>query len=405
MLSGDGVALVVVPRARVVTADRASGWQVEDLSAFFSEAGLAPLQAFGAEVDPTELRDVLAPRDRATFRALSAFHPPELIDALLGPLYPEVARKVLVVCGKAAGEVPPVPALEPRGRKRRGAKRDGLLAVGDLFEERYYVERFVRAGSQGEVYRARDNVLDEPVALKLLTAYEAGRCLERLRAEAAVAGRLAGPELPRWLGAGRGPPPPSGYRVYGWVEGESLSQRLRAAGAVGLPLAARIARDLLRVLDRMERARLGPERAAAHGDVRVRNVILRPDGGACLIDFGLARPVERPKEPEPGRYPTDAIAPARDRFDAGAVIFEAAVGRPPWPGPADRGDKQAPDFPYGEGEATWPWPADDVPEPLRALVTGLLTTDPERRFSSAAAARAQAEQVWADLAGGADAAS
>src|SRR6266851_4462766 len=75
------------------------------------------------------------------------------------------------------------------------------------------------------------------------------------------------------------------YRAQGLVEGEPLSDRLRA-GAIDEAEARAIARQLLQILGYLH------EHGIVHRDVKPANVLRRPDGTLALVDFGAARALE-----------------------------------------------------------------------------------------------------------------
>jgi len=79
----------------------------------------------------------------------------------------------------------------------------------------------------------------------------------------------------------------------------------------------------------------------AHGDVKARNVLFAADGGARLVDFSAARPLESPATPSTPAYnlPARGSPSVRDAdcFALAALAFELAAGRLPY-GPAGAAD-------------------------------------------------------------------
>ena len=153
------------------------------------------------------------------------------------------------------------------------------IAVGELLKDRYRLERTLGRGGMAAVWLGHDEVLDRPVAVKVLAdtiASDPG-FVTRFRREATTA---AGPTHPNLVGvydfSEEGERP---YLVMQFVPGESLAERLER----GEPLdRAKLARELLQALDHIHRAGI------LHRDVKPGNVILEPDGTAKLIDFGIA---------------------------------------------------------------------------------------------------------------------
>ena len=79
------------------------------------------------------------------------------------------------------------------------------------------------------------------------------------------------------------------------VEGEDLSQRIRAAGALPLDEALPIARQIAEALAEAH------DRGIIHRDLKPANIKVRPDGTVKILDFGLAKafdPEAGSREPE-----------------------------------------------------------------------------------------------------------
>src|SRR2546429_1363034 len=116
-----------------------------------------------------------------------------------------------------------------------------FLALQELLAGRYSIERELGRGGMGIVLLARDVALDRPVAIKLLPPYLASRPDERERflQEARTAAGLAHPNIvPIHLVESRGD---LVFFVMGFVDGETLRDRVERAG----PLSPRLAMKLL----------------------------------------------------------------------------------------------------------------------------------------------------------------
>jgi serine/threonine-protein kinase len=153
------------------------------------------------------------------------------------------------------------------------------IAVGELLKDRYRLERTLGRGGMAAVWLGHDEVLDRPVAVKVLAdtiASDPG-FVTRFRREATTAAGLTHPNLVGVYDFSEEGERP--YLVMQFVPGESLAERLER----GEPLdRAKLARELLQALDHIHRAGI------LHRDVKPGNVILEPDGTAKLIDFGIA---------------------------------------------------------------------------------------------------------------------
>ena len=98
---------------------------------------------------------------------------------------------------------------------------------GTVLSGRYRLESKLGSGGMSTVYLAQDEILDRPVAVKLLhreISDEADQ-LERFRREARAAARLSHPNLVSVIDAGEDEGRP--YIVFEYVEGETLKQRIQ----------------------------------------------------------------------------------------------------------------------------------------------------------------------------------
>ena len=147
---------------------------------------------------------------------------------------------------------------------------------------RYLVERELGRGAMGVVYLARCIETDKMVALKTcLPSGEGVEDLLRFRREIDLMQALDHPRLVRVYSAGR-----HGrlyYYAMEFIDGITLAQRLRQAGATSERLALRILEALAEALAELHRHEL------IHRDVKPANVLIHRSRGPILTDFGLAR--------------------------------------------------------------------------------------------------------------------
>jgi eukaryotic-like serine/threonine-protein kinase len=156
-----------------------------------------------------------------------------------------------------------------------------MLATGTRLKERYRLERLLGHGGMASVWLADDEVLDRPVAIKVLSDAIASdpEFVARFRREARVAAGLSHPNLIGIYDYAEGEERP--YLVMEYVPGENLAERLAGGGEVD---AERLALALLGALAHIHHGGI------LHRDVKPQNVLLAPDGGVKLIDFGIALP-------------------------------------------------------------------------------------------------------------------
>jgi serine/threonine protein kinase len=150
----------------------------------------------------------------------------------------------------------------------------------------YEVTGQIGVGGMGQVYRARDTKLNRDVALKVLPdslASDADR-LARLTREAQTLASLNHPNIAHIHGLEES----HGVRalVMELVEGDDLSQRI-ARGAIPLDEALPIARQIAEALEAAHEAGI------IHRDLKPANIKVREDGTVKVLDFGLAKAMER----------------------------------------------------------------------------------------------------------------
>src|SRR5437016_8362991 len=215
-----------------------------------------------------------------------------------------------------------------------------FLALQELLAGRYSIERELGRGGMGIVLLARDVALDRPVAIKLLPPHLATRPDERERflQEARTAAGLSHPNIvPIHLVEARGD---LVFFVMGFVDGETLRDRVERAG----PLSPRLAMKLLQEVAWALGA--AHQRGVIHRDVKPDNIMIeRATERAVVTDFGIALGSRAGKAESPGgaitgtaRYmspeqacgePVDARS---DLYSLGATFFYALTGRAPFEG-------------------------------------------------------------------------
>ena len=155
-----------------------------------------------------------------------------------------------------------------------------MARVVELLGDRYELEELVGSGGMGEVFRARDLLLERVVAVKRPSASFTGSTRERFRREARAAARLNHPHVVAvydWGEAGD-----SSYIVMEHVEGRSLRAVLREQGALE---PAEVARVGAQIADALAHAH---SKGVIHRDVKPSNVLLTITGSVKVTDFGIA---------------------------------------------------------------------------------------------------------------------
>ncbi|BDG02158.1 serine/threonine-protein kinase [Anaeromyxobacter oryzae] len=260
------------------------------------------------------------------------------------------------------------------------------LAPGDVVG-RFELVREVGRGGFGVVFEARDRELGRLVAFKAMRPSRArADALEKpLREEAEAAARLNHPNVVTLHDFGIHDSTP--YLILELLRGETLQQRLLREVVLPPGEAIRIALAVARGLEHAH------AQGVLHRDLKPGNVFLTDSGGVKLLDFGLARLLDRASlaggtpaymAPEQLRgEPGDARA---DVFGAAVVLFQTLAGRLPFPVVDGRTTVLDPGPPPS-------LPLEDAPPELAALLAGALSKDPAGRPQSAAALREALEGV------------
>ncbi|HEV7843299.1 MAG TPA: serine/threonine-protein kinase, partial [Pyrinomonadaceae bacterium] len=152
----------------------------------------------------------------------------------------------------------------------------------------YKILELLGRGGMGEIYLAEDAKLDRKVALKLLPAQwtEDANRLARFQREARAASALNHPNILTIYEIGEA----DGvhFIVTEFIEGETLRQRMQALMKLEeiFDVAIQIASALA----------AAHEAGIIHRDIKPENIMLRRDGIIKVLDFGLAKLVERREE-------------------------------------------------------------------------------------------------------------
>ncbi|MDQ3082365.1 MAG: serine/threonine protein kinase, partial [Gemmatimonadota bacterium] len=145
----------------------------------------------------------------------------------------------------------------------------------------YTIDREIGGGGMSRVFAATDIALDRSVVIKVLEPdLVAGVNVERFRREIQVAAKLQHAYIVPLLSAGVTDVLP--YYTMPLVEGESLRVVLRTRGALPIPEAVRLLRDIAEALS------YAHEHGIVHRDIKPENVLVT-DYHAVVTDFGVAK--------------------------------------------------------------------------------------------------------------------
>ena len=214
------------------------------------------------------------------------------------------------------------------------------LQLGQVLDNRYRIDRLIGRGGMGAVYLAHDEVLDELVALKVVSSlhcHDPAESADRFRREASAARRVMSPNVIRIhdLGQTR-----SGllYISMEHFAGRTLSDVLKTRG----PLPLSELRDIVgQVCDGLGAAH---DAGVVHRDLKPQNILVGERRAVKIIDFGLAKStflrgmtatgliMGTPHYMSPEQIKGDDVGAASDIYALGAVTFHAATGQPPFDG-------------------------------------------------------------------------
>ena len=182
------------------------------------------------------------------------------------------------------------------------------------------------AGGMGEVYRARDSKLNRDVALKILPARftDDAERMARFRREAQVLASLNHPNI----GSIYGLEESNNLRVLvlELVDGPTLADRI-TQGAIPLEEVLVIARQIAGALA------YAHEKGVTHRDLKPANIKITPEGNVKVLDFGLAKVLEGPKnlDSDPSQSPTYGNPTSLEGMILGTAAYmspEQARGKP-----------------------------------------------------------------------------
>ncbi len=178
----------------------------------------------------------------------------------------------------------------------------------------YQVIAKLGEGGMGEVYRAKDSKLKREVALKVLPADVANdrERMARFQREAEVLASLNHPHIAQIYGI------EDNALVMELVEGEDLAERLKR-GAIPLDEALPIAKQIAEALEAAH------EQGIIHRDLKPANIKVRPDGTVKVLDFGLAKALDRSEGDDLGRRPADAEASALQTITSPAMTMRGMI--------------------------------------------------------------------------------
>jgi serine/threonine-protein kinase len=272
--------------------------------------------------------------------------------------------------------VDPRATPQPRGHR---------FAPGAIVGGRYRLVALLGRGGMGEVYRADDLTLDQPVALKFLPVTESAggaddaERLAQLHNELRVARQVSHKNVCRVYDLGDA----DGRRfiTMEYVDGEDLGSLLRRIGHIPHDKAIQIARQLCAGVAAAH------ERGVLHRDLKPANVMIDGEGNVRITDFGIATPIRdthaglagTPQYLAPELLHGQPASVKSDIYALGLVLFEIFTGRRAYDARTIADAKQV----HETSTITLPSAlVRDLDPAVERVILRCLERDPERRPAS-----------------------
>ena len=213
----------------------------------------------------------------------------------------------------------------------------GAFVPGTLMAGRYRIVARVGRGGMGEVYRADDLKLGQPVALKFLPLElerdEVAR--ERLLGEVRLARTISHPNVCRVYDLGEvaagGSTPARAFLTMEYIDGEDLASLLRRIGRLPAAKALEVARQLCAGLSAAH------DKGVLHRDLKPANIMIDGRGQARIADFGIAVEATPDADATDGAGTLAYMAPERfagkpatvqsDLYALGLILYETYTGK------------------------------------------------------------------------------
>jgi len=244
-----------------------------------------------------------------------------------GPLTVNFEKPVVAMARQIFGDAPAATAETVVTHRRD--RDEVLFAPGHTVGARYRIVSFLGRGGMGEVYRADDLKLGQPIALKFLPKAFASdpRRLARFTNEVRLAREISHPNVCRVFDIGE--TDGCQFLAMEYVDGETLESLVRRIGQLPREKAFDVAAQLCAGLSAAH------DRGVLHCDLKPANIMIDGRGQVRIVDLGIA--VERgddgrqiagtPAYMAPEQIAGDAVTEQTDVFALGVVLFELFTGQ------------------------------------------------------------------------------
>jgi len=258
--------------------------------------------------------------------------------------------------------------------------------IGKILGNRYQILEKISGGGMADVYKARCNLLNRIVAIKILKPEfaEDEDFVRRFRMEAQAAASLSHPNIVGIYDVGQ----ENGlyYIVMEYVEGNTLKDLIKQKAPLPVTEVIEMGIQICEALDCAHKNRI------VHRDIKSQNIMITSDGRIKVTDFGIARATGGTTitntgnvfgsvqyfSPEQAR--SDKVDERSDLYSVGIVLYEAFTGRLPFNGetPVSIALKQIQEKPELISNILH-----GFPKQLEVIVQKCLAKSPEDRYQSA----------------------
>ena len=267
------------------------------------------------------------------------------------------------------------------------------VQVGEVLDERFRIEGVISRSGMASIYKAKDLLTEETVAVKVPhVQFESdSSSFARFQREAEIGKMLNHPNILRFINVTNQSRP---YIAMEYLDGRTLSTIMDEVRPLPIGDAVQIASALCDALAHMH------EHKVVHRDLKPQNIMICQDGSIRIMDFGIAKASEMRRITFAGFSPAmgtpDYMAPEQvkgrrgdertDIYSLGAILYEMTTGRVPFEGPNPfvvmnsriTGDPIAPRKVNPE-----------ISPELEEIILHAMEREPFRRYASAAAMKAE----------------